>query len=224
MNIATVERIVAAPRVHRRPDRTTYPRFMVDAVVEVPWGAYPSSMLPDLHARRGSSSTPTRGGQRDPESFASFFKERVVAPADAGGVPRRQRRRPTLLGHQEAADRADRERCTHRRAHGRARWPTSSATTPGPSTARCRSSRCAPTCSPGRRTRPELVWAASRSPSTPHPSRMPESTLSDSLWDGPLDAVELAVRLLGVGAGRRATTRSRSAARRWTATATSTTP
>ncbi len=40
--IVTVEEIVPPQRIRQAPDRTVLPAFRVDAVCEVPWGAYPS--------------------------------------------------------------------------------------------------------------------------------------------------------------------------------------
>lgn len=40
--IVTVERVVSSEDFRKQPDKTTIPFFCVDAVVEVPYGAYPS--------------------------------------------------------------------------------------------------------------------------------------------------------------------------------------
>ena len=45
--IVSVERIIPHREFLAEPQRTTYPRFMVDAIVEVPWGAYPCSCFPE---------------------------------------------------------------------------------------------------------------------------------------------------------------------------------
>ena len=91
--IGTVERIIDHGRSSPSPHRTTYPRFMVDAVVEAPWGAYPDLVLPDLRPRHARSSTPTarRCATRWSGSVLGGAGRR---PGDAGRVPRRQRRRP----------------------------------------------------------------------------------------------------------------------------------
>ena len=44
--IVTVERILPERAFRAAPERTTYPRFAVDTVVEAPWGAYPTSSYP----------------------------------------------------------------------------------------------------------------------------------------------------------------------------------
>lgn len=41
--IASCERLIDSDEVRRDPDRTTIPYIFVDAVVEQPWGAYPTS-------------------------------------------------------------------------------------------------------------------------------------------------------------------------------------
>ncbi len=79
VNIVTVERIVPHREFTAAPERTTYPRFLVDAVVEVPWGAYPTSCFP-TYTHDAAFFNAYVAAARDPESFASFFKERVVAP------------------------------------------------------------------------------------------------------------------------------------------------
>ena len=82
--IATVERIVPSSAFTAEPHRTTYPHFMIDTVVEVPWGAYPSSMFPDYTHDREFFEGYTKAAMTSPDAFASFWDERVVAPADHG--------------------------------------------------------------------------------------------------------------------------------------------
>ena len=95
--IATVERIVPTSAFTAEPHRTTYPHFMIDAVVEVPWGAYPSSMFPDYTHDREFFEGYTKAAMTSPDAFASFWDERVVGPGGPRRVPRRQRwrRRPS---------------------------------------------------------------------------------------------------------------------------------
>ena len=42
--IASCEELISSDDVRRDPDRTTIPYIFVDAVVEQPWGAYPTSV------------------------------------------------------------------------------------------------------------------------------------------------------------------------------------
>ena len=44
--IVTAEEIVDSEVLRRNPDRTVLPGFRVDAVVEVPYGAHPTSFFP----------------------------------------------------------------------------------------------------------------------------------------------------------------------------------
>lgn len=44
--IVTVERIVPTAELRKAPDRTILPGFAVDAIVEVPYGAHPTSLFP----------------------------------------------------------------------------------------------------------------------------------------------------------------------------------
>ena len=44
--VVTVEEIVDTDVLRRHPDRTVLPGFVVDAVVEVPFGAHPTSCFP----------------------------------------------------------------------------------------------------------------------------------------------------------------------------------
>lgn len=77
--IVTAERIVDTAAFTSDPHRTTYPRFMVDAVCEAPRGAYPTSFFPgyghddpffeDYVAACGS-----------PGDFAEFWERRVAGP------------------------------------------------------------------------------------------------------------------------------------------------
>ena len=101
--IVTVEKIVPHSDLVAEPHRTTYPRFVVDAVVEVPWGAYPTSCFPRYtHDEAFFASYSTAA--RDPRQFETFWFDQVVGPdshADFlqanGGVPTvvRIRRRMT---------------------------------------------------------------------------------------------------------------------------------
>jgi glutaconate CoA-transferase subunit A len=79
--IVTVENIVAHRDFVAEPHRTTYPRFVVDAVVEAPWGAYPSSCFPKYTHDKEFFSAYSKAA-KDPEQFRSFWADRVFGPAD----------------------------------------------------------------------------------------------------------------------------------------------
>ncbi len=77
--IMTVEEIVAHERFVAEPERTTWPRFMVDQVAVVPWGAYPTSCYPRYTHDKEFFSGYTRAA-RNQEDFAAFWRQRVAGP------------------------------------------------------------------------------------------------------------------------------------------------
>lgn len=91
--IVTVERIVPEPSFRAAPERTTYPRFAVDTVVEAPWGAYPTSCFP-RYSYDGDFFRGYVAAHTDPAAAQAFIQERVLGPAthaaflDANGGPR----------------------------------------------------------------------------------------------------------------------------------------
>ena len=78
--IVTTEKIVDTEVLRRNPDRTILPGFIVDAVVEVPYGAHPTSFFPyysydsDFHRAWAEAA-------RDDEKAASFMDRYVRSPA-----------------------------------------------------------------------------------------------------------------------------------------------
>jgi glutaconate CoA-transferase subunit A len=81
--IVTVERFVSTDTFVAAPERTTYPSFVVDTVVELPWGAYPTSMFPE-YTHHGAYFEQYLAASADPESWSRHWKERVLAPNDQG--------------------------------------------------------------------------------------------------------------------------------------------
>jgi glutaconate CoA-transferase subunit A len=90
--IVTAEEIVDTEVLRRNPDRTILPGFMVDAVVEVPYGAHPTSFFPNygydsrFHRKWTALS-------RDADEAAAFLERHIRAPSSqqeyleaAGGV------------------------------------------------------------------------------------------------------------------------------------------
>ncbi|MBT7951793.1 MAG: CoA transferase subunit A [Gammaproteobacteria bacterium] len=79
--IVSVEEIVDTEVLRLNPDRTVLPGFMVDAVVEVPYGAHPTSFYPDygydsdFHRQWTSIS-------RDNEKVKEFISRYVHSPAN----------------------------------------------------------------------------------------------------------------------------------------------
>ena len=78
--IVTVEEIVDSEVLRRNPDRTVLPGFRVDAVVEVPYGAHPTSLHPryGYDARFHLAWTKV---SRDDEATTEFLDTYVRAPA-----------------------------------------------------------------------------------------------------------------------------------------------
>lgn len=79
--IVTAERIVAERTFRAAPERTSYPGFAVDLVVEAPLGAYPTSLFP-WHSYDGEFIRDYLAASRDPEGFGAFWRERVMEPQD----------------------------------------------------------------------------------------------------------------------------------------------
>ncbi|MCH8227002.1 MAG: CoA transferase subunit A [Proteobacteria bacterium] len=78
--IVTAEEIVDTEVLRQHPERTILPGFMVDAVVEVPYGAHPTSFFPnygyDSHFHRAWT-----GVSRDREKADAFIDHYVRSPS-----------------------------------------------------------------------------------------------------------------------------------------------
>jgi len=77
--IVTVEEIVDSEVLRRNPDRTVLPGFRVDAVVEVPYGAHPTSFFP-LYGYDGSFHLEWARVSRDAEQTEAFLRTYVLEP------------------------------------------------------------------------------------------------------------------------------------------------
>jgi len=77
--IVTVEKIVPHASFVAEPHRTTYPRFLIDAVVEVPWGAYPTSCFPN-YTHDKEFFTAYSKAAADPDRFSGFWFDRLAGP------------------------------------------------------------------------------------------------------------------------------------------------
>ena len=78
--IVTAEEIVDTEVLRRNPDRTILPGFIVDAVVEVPYGAHPTSLFPNY----GYDSRFHRAwaeAARDDRTAAAFIDRYVRTPS-----------------------------------------------------------------------------------------------------------------------------------------------
>lgn len=95
--IVTTEEIVDTAVLRHHPDRTVLPGFMVDAIVEVPYGAHPTSFFPkygyDSRFHREWTEV-----ARDDGAAAAFLEHHVLKPQSqaeyleaAGGAARLRR-------------------------------------------------------------------------------------------------------------------------------------
>lgn len=77
--IVTVERLVPETTFRAAPGLTCYPRFLVDSVVEVPWGAYPTSCYP-RYRYDADFFRAYVAAHSDPEQADRFWRKRVDEP------------------------------------------------------------------------------------------------------------------------------------------------
>ncbi len=77
--IVTAEEIVDTAVLRRNPDRTVLPGFVVDAVVEVPYGAHPTSFNPN-YGYDASFHVEWAKVSRDDAAAAAFLDRYVRAP------------------------------------------------------------------------------------------------------------------------------------------------
>ena len=79
--IVTTEQIVDSDVLRANPDRTILPGFIVDAVVEVPWGAHPTSFNP-LYGYDSTLHLAWVAAARSEEGTEEFLDRYVHGPAD----------------------------------------------------------------------------------------------------------------------------------------------
>ena len=78
--IVTVEKIVDTKVLRRNPDRTVLPGFIVDAVVEVPYGAHPTSLFPN-YGYDSRFHHAWAEAARDNQKAAAFLDRYVRTPS-----------------------------------------------------------------------------------------------------------------------------------------------
>jgi len=78
--IVSAEEIVDGEVLRRHPERTILPGFMVDAVVEVPYGAHPTSFFPNYGYDSGFHQQWT-AISRDAEKVAEFVDRYIRTPS-----------------------------------------------------------------------------------------------------------------------------------------------
>lgn len=81
--VVTAERIVPTSTFRDRPGATTYPHFVVDAVAPAPWGAYPTSCLPE-YGYDPVFMTDYASAATDPDKWKPFWNDRIVEPEGQG--------------------------------------------------------------------------------------------------------------------------------------------
>jgi glutaconate CoA-transferase subunit A len=79
--ILTCERLVPNEEIRREPDRTTIPFYLVDAVVEAPFGSFPGNMpyeyfSDEAHLRQWLEV------EKSPETLAPFVEEYILGCQD----------------------------------------------------------------------------------------------------------------------------------------------
>lgn len=78
--IVTTERLVSEEEIRRNPGRTALPHFIVDAVVEVPFGAHPTSWFPEYGYDSAMHEAYTAASV-DLGATREWLKKHVLAPA-----------------------------------------------------------------------------------------------------------------------------------------------
>jgi glutaconate CoA-transferase subunit A len=78
--IITTERLVHNQEIRIRPSRTVIPYYLVDAVVEIPYGSYPGNM-PYLYFSDEEHLMQWLSVEKDPEAFAQFLDRYIYGVA-----------------------------------------------------------------------------------------------------------------------------------------------
>lgn len=79
--VVTCEEIVPEDTLRKEPERNTIPFIKVDAIVQVPWGAHPSS-CPYYYDYDAKFIAEQNVAQRDEESMKKWMDEWVYGPKD----------------------------------------------------------------------------------------------------------------------------------------------
>jgi acyl CoA:acetate/3-ketoacid CoA transferase len=78
--IVTTEKLVSEEEIRRNPGSTALPHFIVDAVVEVPFGAHPTSWFPDYGYDSRLHEAYTKASV-NPELTQAWLAENIFKPA-----------------------------------------------------------------------------------------------------------------------------------------------
>lgn len=79
--IITTEQLVSEEMIRRDPDRTVIPYFLVDAVVEVPYGSYPGNM-PYLYFSDEEHLQEWLRAEKDSAGLADFLERNIYGVPD----------------------------------------------------------------------------------------------------------------------------------------------
>ncbi len=76
--IITTEKIVENSSIREEPSKTVIPHWLVDAVIEVPYGSYPGNM-PGEYFSDEEHLTEWLVVEKDPEKFAEFLEKNIYS-------------------------------------------------------------------------------------------------------------------------------------------------
>jgi glutaconate CoA-transferase subunit A len=76
--IVTTERLISTDEIRRDPNRTVIPYWLVDAVIEVPYGSYPGNM-PGEYFSDEEHLREWLEVEQDPEAFAAFLERNIYS-------------------------------------------------------------------------------------------------------------------------------------------------
>jgi hypothetical protein len=79
--IITTEKLISNEEIRREPHRTVIPYYLVDAVVEVPYGSYPANMPYEYYSDEEHLQEWLRAEQ-DPETLAQFLERNIYGVKD----------------------------------------------------------------------------------------------------------------------------------------------
>lgn len=85
--IVTVDEVISHREIEREPHRTSIPAYLVDAVVEMPFGAHPCSshgnyVQDEAHLRDYLAAASATAKGRDPDAWRRYLDRYVADPAD----------------------------------------------------------------------------------------------------------------------------------------------
>lgn len=76
--VVTAERLISTEEIRRDPNRTVIPYWLVDAVIEVPYGSYPGNM-PGEYFSDEEHLREWLEVEQDPEAFVAFLERNIYS-------------------------------------------------------------------------------------------------------------------------------------------------